>query len=292
LEIDDDSSDAPGTIVGGATNSFAGPAADGFIGDKSLTSNAAQTINNPYWVRMKRVSGSSLDASNHVQFESSAVRPNREKMRHFNGTNWTTTSPVNNAGLVVLTHADGTMTGFAITNNQAASAQTDIFGTNRQGIRLKYGSQVKLAGVGFNINKSGSPSNLQIKVYEGSTEKTDYATTLTAAEVTSATRMRAFFNLSVVPFLAADTNLYIVLQQVSDGGDNSNDYDLRTWPASSGIIAGMWPADMRMVAGTGNDPTALSVITTEYPTMWPIFSNPAAQFDIPGAEAGYLMGVM
>src|SRR5687768_804622 len=61
LSVETDSSDAPsGTVLGAASAAFAGPAVDGWVGAQALaTATGALTLNAPYWVVLRRVSGTS-----------------------------------------------------------------------------------------------------------------------------------------------------------------------------------------------------------------------------------------
>jgi hypothetical protein len=278
LEIQTDSSDAPsGTPVGTATAAFAGPAADGFVGEKALASNTgALTVNTPYWLVLARSGGGSLSGSVWVQaFRSINGQVNLDRIRHHNGTNWTTTTALSVMGLYVVKHSSGAYTGSPITVSGAASASTDIFGTNRQGLKLKFGSRQTLHGVRLRFTKTGSPSSLTVKVYEGTTERQSQV--ITAAEITTAADFLCWFT---TPYeVSADANVYIIVQQTADGGDDSNDYDLRTATIHSAYIAAFAPTDWRFVSGTGDDPTALTVSTTQFPQVFPIVTDPAADFE-------------
>lgn len=94
FEIQTDSSDTPsGVVLGAATAEWAGPAADGWTGLKALATNTGNlTVGTPYWLVLRRSSGASVSATDNIHFHSSGFRFDRDKIRHHNGTNWTTTA--------------------------------------------------------------------------------------------------------------------------------------------------------------------------------------------------------
>ena len=101
IQADNGSGLPSGTPLGAATSAFAGPASNGFVvGDVSLGSpTGALVLNASYWIVLKVASGTP-DASNNLNFRlassNSVFATNSTTypgMRHFNGTNWTTTSP-------------------------------------------------------------------------------------------------------------------------------------------------------------------------------------------------------
>jgi len=86
--------------------------------------------------------------------------------------------------------------------------------------------------------------------------------------------------LFTMPVLcAADTNLYLIVEQ--DGTSNSHDYDIygTTYPVA--YVAAMEPgADWRFVYGTGADPTAYTVDSSGFsPRIVPLIADMAADFD-------------
>src|SRR5687768_1442564 len=99
----------------------------------------------------------SLDSSNHVTAVTgpSSVLLNREKVRHHNGTNWTTTASAPRRTAYVATHADTSVSGFPYGSATSNATEADIFGTSRQGLRCKFGSKVFLDGVCLRVSKSG-----------------------------------------------------------------------------------------------------------------------------------------
>lgn len=286
-EIQTDSGDAPsGSVLGAATAEFAGLAADGMLGDKALASNTGNlSLNTPYWLVIYYSSGITLDASNHLNARTvGAVRSiNDTKFRHFNGTDWTTVATLLAQHNSVLTHVDGSLTGDVTTAGTGNNASaTDIFSTNRQGIKWKSGCQETIVGAKFSVTKTASPSALELVCYEGSTEKD--TGTLAAAEVITNTDFIVIL-LDAPVVLSPDTDRYLVLRQAADGGDGSNDYDLRGAPVASHIDA-HYPPDFRMVRGTGDDPTALTVDTVYLPRMYPLYADPASSLDSVGGGGG------
>lgn len=278
LEIQADSSDAPsGTPLGAATSAFAGPAASGFVGLKTLGSDTGNlTINSPYWVVMKCASGTP-DGSNFVQARTASSNAlNREKLRKFNGTNWTAVAAVSAAGLIVRRTTTGGYTGYPITGSQTnASAATDIFGTNRQGIRYRFAGDAALWGVAFRITKSGAPGDLVVSVYQS--DSLLGSVTLVAADITSNIDAMAFFGQSGLT-VAAGTDVLITFKQLTNGGSDAADYDLRTYPVDSSYISTLVATNHRMVWGTGDTPSTYADITTNVALVWPLLGNPEADF--------------
>ena len=113
IQVETDGADIPsGTVLGSATPEFAGPAAGGFIGLKTLAVNTGNlTLNQPVWINLFRSSGTSLDASNYIRMARLYGYPvfsMNEKVRHYNGTNWTTTTVTSAPIFLIIKHADGT----------------------------------------------------------------------------------------------------------------------------------------------------------------------------------------
>jgi hypothetical protein len=287
--IQADSSDAPsGTPLGAATAAWAGPASSGMIGDQALGSNTgALTVNTPYWLVIEYDSGT-VDASNYIEATTHGSIPgnrivNNAGMRCFNGTDWTTVSRINSAGSYNLTHAGGSMTGIVHTAAFGNSGATDIHGTNRQGLKWKTGCREVVLGAKFQTTKSGSPAALELVCYEGSTEKA--TAQLAAAEIVTNVDW-TYILFSTPPTLAPDADRYLILRQASNGGDDSNDYDLRGTAVTTGTIAAYMPPGMRYVSGTGDDPTALSESSTFHPHIHPLYADPLAALDNAGGGGG------
>lgn len=277
LEIQTSSSDLPsGTPVGTATAAFAGPAASGFLTEQALGSSASLTINTPYWLVLKLVTTGSTSGANYVNLKTlgSTFRPNQEKVVHGNAGVYADATS-NQVGVFALKDSDSKYYGFPMTADIGRSGQTDIYGSNRQGIKFTVGAKTTLRGVGFRLTKSGSPSDLLITVYEGSTSK--YTETITAANLTSGADHTAWFTSPVS--LASDTACYITLDQAAAGGTDANDWDVQTYGISSTYIGAFLPPDTRFLAGSTADPTSLTVVTTEAPVLVPYFDDAAADFD-------------
>ena len=293
LRVESNNADAPsGTILGTTNNAitaeFAGLAADGLTGLKTLVENTGNlTLNTPVWVVLARSSGGSLSASEYVQWRGTfgvSQFASADRLRHYNGTNWTTTAAVTSALIFIVKHLDGTVVGLPLTTATANTTAADIYGTNRQGVRLKSGSKLSIPGVLLNITKTGAPADLVVAVYEGSTLK--YSETISVALPISQVWTPVYFS-SPVP-LAADANIYIVLSQAADGGSDAADYDCRVYPSiSADYISALLPADMRFVYGTGNDPTAYTISNTELPiSIVPLIADTAVDFDCAVAGSG------
>jgi len=284
VEVQSDSADAPsGTLLGTASAEWAGIAADGWIGEKALaTDTGALTIGVPVWIVVKRSSGGSLSATDFFAFRTTAIRKGLEKLRHHNGTNWTTSAAQLATPIAVVKHSNGDYVGHPITAINAASGEADIFGTNRLGLKMRFGCQVKIQAIKCQISKTGSPANLECVIYEGSTEK--YSTSIAAAVLVNSDEAIFWFSSAVL--LAANTDIYIILRQASNGGDNSNDYDLRSFAVNAAYIDAIVPSNWRMVAGTGDDPTAFTVQTDEVAVMLPILVDTALDLDETASGGG------
>lgn len=287
VEVNADSSDTPsGTPLGAASAEFAGPAATGYVGLQTFTSTGALTLNAAYWAVIKRTSGGSLSGTDFLELRRQNITYNREKLRHHNGTNWTTDSAVNNACLITFQHADSSYSGTPITANSSASSATNIGSSSAvQGVRFKYGSQIKVLGARFSLTKTSSPGAARFTVYEGDTSK--YNDSLAAAELATNDTSIVWFTSPVL--LAPDTNLYIIIDCPS-GCDGSNNYDLRTNACTGTYIGSLLPTDLRFVSGTAGNPSTLSVSTTECPTLSPIIEDPAADFDFSSSGRRSIIG--
>ena len=271
-QIETDSSGSPsGTLVGTATAAFAA-VGDGWQGTQALGSSAALTAFTPYWLVILVSSATTLDGTNYYQARQCQIRPNRDVIRQYNGTNWTTTATVSLAGVFALKDSAGAFYGVPLSSAVGNSARTDVFGTNRQGVRYSFGSQVRAVGASFIATKAGSPSALEVVLYEGSTEKA--SASLAAADISSQAFTEFYFSSPVT--LAANTNIYVVLRQASDGGTDAADYDLRAYTINATYVEALFPPDRRSVSGTGNDPTALTVNSDEAVGLALIVEDPAA----------------
>jgi hypothetical protein len=274
-----DSGRAPddATQLGTYTSGFVGVNTDGWVGMKALGTNTGNlTLNKPVWIVIEYVSGSD-PTTNKIQLQYVGAYPNREYMRHHNGTNWTTTTAVNGSAYYCVTHADGTFSGMPITGIVTVSGLNDIYvntGTvQTQGIRFMCGSQVKVIGVGYLLTKTGSPNDLTWTVYEGDTSK--YSQTETAANVITTTYSTCYFSSPVL--LAADTYIYILATQT--GTSTSNDYTLHAATADASYIDAVLPPNIRMVSGNGTTPSELTVSTTKVPICFPIIADTTTDLD-------------
>ena len=290
IQVETDGADIPsGTVLGSATPEFAGPAAGGFIGLKTLAVNTGNlTLNQPVWINLFRSSGVSLDVSNYIRMARLYGYPvfsMNEKVRHYNGTNWTTTTVTSAPIFLIIKHADGTHVGVPIKASPAiATNASHIFGTNRQGLKMKFGSKVILRGIQTIISKSGTPNTLEIEVYENSTLK--YSGTVPEANILSGAACPMFFTSPIL--LASNTDIYIVLSQTGDGGSSSNYYRVSVYDIESAYIEAIYPPNVRFIYGTGDNPTTHTIETTEIVLITPIFDDPAIDLD-EGASGGGLL---
>lgn len=282
-----DASDIPDTAtptqLGTDTPEFSWPAT-GFSGIQTLASNTGNlTVNTPVWIVLKYSSGT-IDGTNYIHANARGTSWPYQRIRHHNGTNWTTTSSQVVVPNLVIKHADGTYAGFPMTAIAARSTQNDIYvngGTSQvQGIRFKMGAQFKLNGVMFYIDRIGTPNSLICTVYEGDTSKD--SATISQAFVIDVGWNVIWFDSP--PTLAASTNIYAILSQT--GTSDSADYDLYTFVFNSTYIDAILQPDTRFVYGNGSTPSTFNVSTTEFPLMFPIIADPAADFVAGGSGGG------
>lgn len=253
-------------------------AATGWTSLLALATNTGNLTNGtPVWIVMAYASGT-CDVNNYIQsmkLGAGLYGTNKPGQRHFNGTDWTTTTALTDGQpLFIVKHADGTYAGAPVTAILARTGAPDIFSSNKQGIRFKCGSQVKIQGVEYYLTKTGAPNNLTWSIYEGDTLK--YSQTELAADVLSITSSVVWFDTPIL--LAADTYLYIILSQT--GNDTNNDYDLQTWTIDFTYIDAIATADLRAVYGTSSTPSGLTVSNSEIAWCFPIISDLATDLDM------------
>lgn len=288
IQIETDSSGSPsGSVLGAATSAFAGIAADGYIGLQTLgTNTGALTIGTVYWIVIYYSSGDDLDATDKFGTKDTGFTHdyNAEKIRHHNGTNWTTTAANQFPGWFILKHSDASYSGYPRNGNSSTSGYTDIYDTNKQGLKIKFGSQVKIEGVTVYMGKSGTPGNMTVKVYEGSVEK--YSSVARNGTYLAGNNQWSFqFTSSIL--LSADTDIYVIFEQ--DGASDANDFDCITNPINSTYVSAVLPDDYRFVYGSGSDPTAFNVVTDKVPDIRLVVTDPAVDFDqeaVGGAGGG------
>jgi hypothetical protein len=291
LDVETDSSDAPsGSLVGAATAAFAGPASTGFLGEQELlTPTGALTPNTPYWIVLKRASGTP-DGSYSLQASYATTGPlNREKMRHFDGTNWTNTAVANQSGLAIRKGADGSYQGYPVTSTLTNSGQADIYtngGTiQRQGISFEVGATATVRGVYTRFTKTGTPGDLVCKVYEGAVEKA--SETIDDAEVTNNSHFMIWF--TTAPTVSAGATCYITFQQA--GTSDANDYDMSVHTVQAAYISAIGGVSHRYIYGTGVDPTAHTPLDTHFPLCIPLLGDPAADLtgDAPATTSIFMV---
>jgi hypothetical protein len=277
-EIQSDAGDQPsGTVLGAATAAWNPPAATGWTGSKALGAPTGDLVlNTPYWLVVRNVAGTP-DATNYVRMQHANVQVvHADKLRHFNGTDWTTVAAVSNSPIIVLTHADGGVAGYAFNANpDLTSGVTDVFGTNRQGVRYRFGSQVSWRGVVFDAAKAGTPSDLEVALYDGSTQKA-VGTVLQAQYTTAFRRGVVWFPATVI---GAGHDCYVVFRQVGDAGTDANDFDLQGGTIlDPAYAASLHATQHRFVHGTGNDPLLYTVNNLFLPYVYPLIDDPAVDY--------------
>lgn len=276
VSIQSDNAGVPDGTDLGADKSFT-TADDGWIALQTLPTNTgALTVGTSYWVVVD-VNAGIPDGSNNIKLRSNTVFNNSVLARHHNGTNWTTTPILYGATAMVFKHADASYSGYVGGIDSAdASGYTDIFDTNKQGIKTRFGSQMKILAFQCQLTVAGTPGNLTASVYEGSTLK--YSSfPMVGAFVPSEATIRLCFDTPIL--LAANTDIYIILSQ--DGTSGSNDFDMTTYTSpSADYVEAYLPDNFRMVYGSGADPTAFTVSTTKAPVdCYMLISDPATDND-------------
>lgn len=279
IRVESDSGGAPsGSVLGAACSKFAGPAADGWIGAKALATNTGNlTIGTPVWICLRRVDGGDLSGTDKVQLYRIGNNPSLVIFRHFNGADWTTTSPLNSTPLMVLTHADSTLDGGVgiLATTAGSSGYTDIFGNNRQAVKITTAAKITFDGVAVSLLQAGSPSDLTLTIYKGSTAQYGPFTI---------TDINGRNYLSAVVTLDADADYYFVYKQAADGGDDSNDYDMQNYDTTADFlpVSGF----SQMYYGTGDDPTAYTAVTDQIPQLALVCGSIEDAFDIPASGGG------
>lgn len=285
------------TQLGGYTGNFSAPASPGgFTALLALgTATGDLSVNSYYWLVIEYVSGT-IDASNYIQARrygsTYLVGELWQAARHFNGTNWTTTSAYEQIPCIVLKHADGTYSGQPMTAAQSFTSN-DIYGTNVQGIKFKVGAQLKIQGVGFCCStKTGTPGDLTATLYEGDTSKASGS--LAANRITANSYLEISFDTPAL--VAADTDLYLILS--NSGGSSGNYYRAAGYSlASDDYVGAVLPPDWRTVYGSLGVPSGLTVNTsTIVPiALLPYILDPALDLDQAaggGSGGGPIFGEM
>jgi hypothetical protein len=260
--IETNSGDAPsGSVLGAATAAIAAPAADGWVAETALgTATGNLTLNTPYWLIIADGGGTAPDTSNYTVFGlNNSPASFGGRARHHNGTNWTTTTAGSGDGIMYVKHQDGTYDGIVTaTGTGTKSAAATISGTTRMGMRGQFAQAQKISTFACKLDKATSPSDLDITLYIGDT--LTETVTRAAAEIIANQWVSVVFSEVTIP---AATYFYVMLHQNSDGGDGSNNYSVyaSTFVTST---SSLW----KLVYGTSETPSSLTVSTTEWPTAF------------------------
>lgn len=270
MEIQSDNGDVPsGTVLGAATAEFT-VSADGWTGSKALASNTgALTVGQPIWLVFRRSSGDSTSATVWIQPYRLPVTSLVEKLRHFNGTNWTTTTFTPSPGTCVLTHADSSYTGFPMTSGDAnPSLATDVYDTNKQGLRFQVGARMLLSAVNVRFLKVGTPDPLVVTVAQPAISKTQ---SFTFAQNLVDNLKNNFLPFTpVIVYPGVDAYVILSQQDVTGAGDSSNYYRVRMGlleTAAQPYLGAVASLRWRLVYGTSSDFTLLTVSGGDVPMM-------------------------
>jgi hypothetical protein len=278
VRVETDDADKPsGTVLGTESAEFTISAA-GWQGEKALGTNTGNlTINQPVWIVLYYSSGTAPTATNYTQMRHTTLNFDYHKIRHFNGSDWTTTSPTNNHCVAAVKHSDGSIYGWGHDgSNTSNSSAPDIFGTNRAGIKFRVGSVFQLIGFFLEVFINGTPNNLEVAVYVESTFK--FNVTIPLTQIVSSSGHAWFFDPATAVSLPPDKDIYLILRQVSNGGTDANDYRLRGHTVGTSVVT-MLPANMRHVYGTGDNPTTYTVDPSHIPNIVPLYRDMEANFD-------------
>lgn len=292
LGIYTDSSGSPGSLLTGASVTFTGPASAGTRwaggGTNPLTlgaSTGALTLNTPYWLVLEVASGTP-NGTNYVRNSRYSVQPAGAKnntYKLYSSGAWGS-AQFTRLNIFILQHGSAGVAGIGVGTSigSAANPATDIYGNYRQGLKCRFGSKVGIVGIFAAITTTGSPQNLLIKIYEGSTLKA-------TEEIVPANVVSGLIMFSSTVVVSQDVDVYIVLLQKGstadndDGGNNSNDYDLSCASCPEAYWPTLYPANWAYVYGTGNDPTAFTSVKTTAPALQPVIMDLENDLDVPAS---------
>ena len=159
-----DAGDVPGTLLGAATATFAVPTVNlTSTGLQSLGADTGTlTLNTPYWLVVDYDPGGTVPtATNSFGIAYTSLQLAGEKIRQYNGTDWTTVAVSLFGANFILQDTDGNKYGCMYTANATISGVTAIYGGNRQGFMQTVGVPCNISSVRFKIRKSGTPANLE-----------------------------------------------------------------------------------------------------------------------------------
>lgn len=300
VEIQGDSSDAPdGTPLGTASAAQAAPAGGtqrwiDFLSLGSATGNLTQGA--PYWIVLKDGGGTTPTGSNYVSIQATGGVNTKdsalaEKGRKYE-SDWTSVAVSINLFMYVLKDTNGHLYPGAVQNSSSNSSSTvaDVYGVNREGIRVCFGSLTTVYGFSLAVGKSNSPAQLDVEVYRNDTlvDTLEFP----SATIASTTRFSGVFPTGVV--LQPNDYLYLLLHQNGNGGDDWNDYVLQGFsvPTSAPDLTSCLPQNVVHVGMTSADswasPSAsLTVSTGFFPKCELSFGDVNADFD--SAASGGLL---
>ena len=267
-DVETDNADQPsGTLAGTATAEFT-------LSATGLTlqsiSTGALSLNTPYWIVMYYSSGTAPTGSNYVSLYGSSAEVSGGRCRHYNGSDWTTTTPYTRDPDFIAQLTDGTYFGLASTGLFGQSAHTAIYGTNRQGVRWKYGGSHVVDSVGIYMTVGGTPNPLEISLYAGDTLQ-ETLVIPAASIVTLTTNRYRFVSAHTIP---ANTYAYIILHQQSDGGNTGNFYKTEANTVNATYSPYTAMNSFASVYGTSVTPSGLTVSYGETPAVfYPITTN-------------------
>jgi hypothetical protein len=279
MSIQTDNSDAPsGTIMGDSTNAFAGPAADGSTGMQGLkTRTGSFVINTPYWLVLEVSAATTLNRTNYWGFMKmfgTAAPGGFEKIRQYNGADWTTVAAQLNPILHTFKLRDGRYQGVNYAT-QARSAVNDIYNANKQGISFVVNCRTVIPSIYAMVSKQTTPDTLIITIY-----KNDVSFLIQKVPSTSVSTVAAKFAFSTPLIANKDTTYSIIFSQ--NGTTSSANYDLYTCAIDSNEVNAILPQNYWFVYGTSATPSELtrtrSFIPMCTPMVWDVgvaFTQPA-----------------
>jgi hypothetical protein len=252
----------------------------GWTGLQALSSNTGDlTVGNNYWIVLDNDTGTVSD-TNYFEFQKlqTASSTAQTVCRVYTSSSWTGSAIQPAEVLAIVKHVNGQYFGLHSTAAwNRSTAATDIYGANFQGLKCRVGSKSTVLGAWVYLNKAGTPNDLVLTLYEGTTSRA----TKTLAQADIATGSWNLLLLTTPYEIPADTDHYLIFSQ--SGISDSNDYDIYTLLTDSTYISAMMSSNYRFVCGTD-----IASLTTLYevPAIVPVYASMESSFDCAAGGGG------